>query len=219
MMKKLLAIFMCALCLVGCSAKPVAIEPSSTPSPAATSEISATPSPSPTQTDIDQTDEADYYFDFGQDDMIRLNYDVSYPKSAMTGWTETGSTRVCALLTLINQRDTLTVLMEDAPEYSEMAAYMEYARQMLAFTYADIALSPDETVGDYIRITADLPGSDGGKLICYYGTQDGLYVTCELVAYGDAAQTSIDLFESTFMKEISFTYTEIDSLDGSPEEE
>lgn len=215
MMQKLLAITVCALCLVGCSAKPAATVPSPTPSPVvAPSENSATPSP--TQTDVEQTDDADYYLDFGQDDMIHLNYDVSYPKDAMTGWTKTKSTRASALLTLINGRDTITVLMEDAPEYSDMPAYMEYARQLLTFTYADIALSPNEEVGDYIRITADLPGSDGGKLICYYGTQDGLYVACELVAYADTAQTSIDLFESTFMKEFSFTYTEID---GSPEEE
>ena len=73
------------------------------------------PTPAPTEepeaTDPNETDEADYYFDFGQDDMIRLNYAVSYPESEMAaaGWTAAENTRVSALLDAAKSGGTITV--------------------------------------------------------------------------------------------------------------
>ena len=77
-------VLLCALAvasgLAGC-AQPEQAEGSPTPAPTAT----PTPTPAPTDPEPDgaPNDEADYYFDFGQDDRIRLDYDVSWPSADM----------------------------------------------------------------------------------------------------------------------------------------
>ena len=137
-MKKLLCASLALLMLLiapGCAKKQAAAEPSATPAPTA----SSTPAPTeePEATDPNETDEADYYFDFGQDDMIRLNYAVSYPESEMAaaGWTAAENTRVSALLTLQKSGGTITVLLEDAPECGSLSEFADQAEQLAGYSY------------------------------------------------------------------------------------
>ena len=60
---------------------------------------------------------------------------------------------------------------------------------------------------------------DGALIQWRCRTVDGLYVTCELTARGEAAEEELALFTGTFCPEITFTYTEIDSLTGCYGEE
>lgn len=217
-MKRILALLAaCALLLTACAPKtdPGATSPSPTPSPSATP--TASPSPTPEDPDGDPYDESDYYFDFGQDDLISLNYDVSWPEDQMAGWTQQPNTRVSALLTLQNGQDTLTVLLEDAPEHAGLDSFLETARELMTYTYEGVELQETETVGDYRRIRGTLP--DGSLLECYYGQVNGLYMTAELRATADTAQDAQALFEETFMPNLNFTYTEIEALGGSEGEE
>lgn len=92
------------------------------PTPAPTATPTPTPAPTDPEPDGAPNDEADYYFDFGQDDRIRLDYDVSWPSADMEGWTEVESARVSALLTLECEGDAITVLLEDAPENPDLAS-------------------------------------------------------------------------------------------------
>lgn len=214
---RLLSCLLAVLLLAGCTAKPaqsaapsVTLEP--TPSP------SATPSPTPEETDIDETDEADFYFDFGQDDLIALAYEVSWPEAEMPGWTVQSNSRVGALLTLQNGESTLTVLLEDAPDLETLDAFLDYSRELLAFSYEDITLSEVETNGDYRTLTGQLADRPNGLLDCWYTTLDGLYLTAELVTSGDEAQTAQETFENTFMPALNLTFNG-SITDTNPHEE
>ena len=216
-MKTKSAALLLALCLLltGCRAKSPAASPEPTASPTPTP--SATPAPTQEEeVDTDLNDEADYYFDFGQDDLIRLNYDVSWPAEKMEGWERLPDTRVGALLTLQKGASTITVLMEEAPEYATLDAFMDYAAQMFRYTCADGDTQPAEE-GEERVLTGVL--EDGALIQWRCRTVDGLYVTCELTARGEAAEEELALFTGTFCPEITFTYTEIDSLTGCHGEE
>lgn len=218
-MKTKSAALLLALCLLltGCRAKSPAASPEPTASPTPTP--SATPAPTQEEeeeVDTDLNDEADYYFDFGQDDLIRLNYDVSWPAEKMEGWERLPDTRVGALLTLQKGTSTITVLMEEAPEYATLDAFMDYAAQMFRYTCADGDTQPAEE-GEERVLTGVL--EDGALIQWRCRTVDGLFVTCELVARGEDEEAELALFTGTFCPEITFTYTEIDGLTGCHGEE
>ena len=218
-MKTKSAALLLALCLLltACGAKSPAASPEPTASPTPTP--SATPAPTQEEeeeVDTDLNDEADYYFDFGQDDLIRLNYDVSWPAEKMEGWERLPDTRVGALLTLQKGTSTITVLMEEAPEYATLDAFMDYAAQMFRYTCADGDTQPAEE-GEERVLTGAL--EDGALIQWRCRTVDGLFVTCELVARGEDEEAELALFTGTFCPEITFTYTEIDGLTGCHGEE
>lgn len=145
-------------------------EGSPTPAPTAT----PTPTPAPTDPEPDgaPNDEADYYFDFGQDDRIRLDYDVSWPSAEMEGWTEVESARVSALLTLECEGDAITVLLEDAPENPDLASFVTTARELLTFNYEGIALADGVQEGSTswsrarCRTAGSLPAATGRSTGC-----------------------------------------------------
>lgn len=217
MKSKVMALLL-ALCLLlaGCAAK----RPAETP---ADPTAAPTPTPSPTpgveedeeNADLDRNDEADYYFDFGQDDMIRLNYDVSWPADEMEGWQEQPCSRVGALLMLCKGESTITVLMEEAAEYGDLDAYMEYTRQVFRYTCADTAPPQESTEGQERVLTGAL--EDGALIQWRCRTVNGLFVTCELVSRGE--ETELAQFTDTFCPNITFTYTEIEKLTGDHGEE
>ena len=222
-MKTKSAALLLALCLLltGCRAKAPAADatPQPTASPTPTPTAAPTPTPTPADEedgDADRNDEADYYFDFGQDDLIRLNYDVGWPQSSMEGWQEQPCTRVGALLTLQKGQSTITVLMEEAPEYATLDAFMDYAGQMFFYT-CDGVPAQRSAEGEERVLTGAL--EDGALIQWRCRTVDGLYVTCELTARGEAAEDELALFTGTFCPEITFTYTEIDGLTGCHGEE
>lgn len=217
-MKRMLMLLL-VLCLVltGCTAgngEKTDGSSAATPSPAPT----ATPSPTPEETeDIDPYDEADYYFDFGQDDLIQLSYEVTWPQQQMTEWSVQENARVGALLTLQKDQSTITVMMEDAPEYADLNAFMVYAKQMFTFTYENAAPEREAETENGRLLAGTL--EDGGTVQWLCSTVNGLYVTCEVVARGEDAQTDLETFENTFCPGVQFTYTEICSLQGCHGEE
>lgn len=227
-MKRKSAALLLALCLLLTGCRDVGVLSSADgPTVVVVSPTQSKPTAAPTPTatpeaeeeadgDADRSDEADYYFDFGQDDLIRLSYDVSWPAEKMEGWERLPDTRVGALLTLQKGASTITVLMEEAPEYATLDAFMDYAAQMFRYTCADGDTQPAEE-GEERVLTGVL--EDGALIQWRCRTVDGLYVTCELTARGEAAEDELALFTGTFCPEITFTYTEIDSLTGCHGEE
>ena len=190
---------------------PTQSKPTAAPTPTATPDAEEE-----ADADADRSDEADYYFDFGQDDLIRLSYDVSWPADKMEGWERLPDTRVGALLTLQKGTSTITVLMEEAPEYDGLDSYMDYAGQMFFYT-CDGVPAQQSTEGEERVLTGAL--EDGALIQWRCRTVDGLFVTCELVARGEDAEEELALFTGTFCPEITFTYTEIDGLTGCHGEE
>ena len=218
-MKTKSAALLLALCLLltGCRAKAPAADATPQPTESPTPTPSATPAPTQEEeVDTDLNDEADYYFDFGQDDLIRLSYDVSWPADKMEGWERLPDTRVGALLTLQKGTSTITVLMEEAPEYDGLDSYMDYAGQMFFYT-CDGVPAQRSAEGEERVLTGAL--EDGALIQWRCRTVDGLFVTCELVARGEDEEAELALFTGTFCPEITFTYTEIDGLTGCHGEE
>ena len=192
----LLCAALTACALAGCAPSPAAqtTEPPSTPGLA-----SAPASPTPTDPEPDEApyDESDYYFDFGQDDRIRLDYDVDWPREAMAGWSETESTRVSALLTLEKEGDSLTVLLEDAPECPDLAAFVETARQLLTYNYEGVDLDAGAQAGEYFLVSGAL--ADGGIVLSAYRQVDGLYLTVEMRAGAQTAEAAREALLETFL--------------------
>ena len=225
-MKRCCAVLLLALCLLltGCrdagvisSADGPTVVVASTAQPTPTAAPTPTPTPADEEDgDADRNDEADYYFDFGQDDLIRLNYAVGWPQGSMEGWQEQPNARVGALLTLQKGQSTITVMMEEAPEYATLDEFMAYAAQMFSYACADGDTLPGEA-GEERVLTGML--EDGALIQWRCRTVDGLYVTCELVARGEEAEDELALFTSTFCPKITFTYTEIGSLNSCQGEE
>ena len=197
-------VLLCALAvasgLAGC-AQPEQAEGSPTPAPTAT----PTPTPAPTDPEPDgaPNDEADYYFDFGQDDRIRLDYDVSWPSAEMEGWTEVESARVSALLTLECEGDAITVLLEDAPENPDLASFVTTARELLTFNYEGIALADGVQEGEYLLVAGTMP--DGVIVTSCYRQIDGLYLTVELRAGAQTAESAQALLTGTFLPNLQVT--------------
>ena len=197
-------VLLCALAvasgLAGCAQSEQA-EGSPTPAPTAT----PTPTPAPTDPEPDgaPNDEADYYFDFGQDDRIRLDYDVSWPSADMEGWTEVESARVSALLTLECEGDAITVLLEDAPENPDLASFVTTARELLTFNYEGIALADGVQEGEYLLVAGTMP--DGGIVTSCYRQIDGLYLTVELRAGAQTAESAQALLTGTFLPNLQVT--------------
>ena len=186
--------------LAGC-AQPEQAEGSPTPAPTAT----PTPTPAPTDPEPDgaPNDEADYYFDFGQDDRIRLDYDVSWPSAEMEGWTEVESARVSALLTLECEGDAITVLLEDAPENPDLASFVTTARELLTFNYEGIALADGVQEGEYLLVAGTMP--DGGIVTSCDRQIAGLYLTVELRAGAQTAESAQALLTGTFLPNLQVT--------------
>lgn len=193
-----------ALCLAGCAQQESPSAPSAaTATPAPTASPAATPTPTDPEPDGDPYDESDYYFDFGQDDRIRLDYAVTWPKDQMPGWTEVESDRVAALLTLEGEGGTITVLLEDAPESPDLSAFVETARELLTFNYEGVALEDGVQAGDYLLVRGSLP--DGGIVESAYRQVDGLYLTAELRADAQAAGNAESVFTSVFLPGLQLT--------------
>ncbi len=214
-MKRLLILFLLPVLLSACAAKPAVASLSPTPSPRPS--LAPSPKPTPEATDLDQNDEADFYFDFGQDDRIELNYEVGYPASEMEGWTVAPNTRVSALLTLHKGESILTVLVEDAPEYASLEEYMEYASLLMSYNYEGARFEEPQRAGANYRVRGEL--QDGRLFLCEYGTVNGLYTIAELIAAGEGASGEVTQFEEIFLPQLTFTYTEIDPVGGCHEEE